>query len=68
MGQDVVYFTATEDDETQFTQLKPRETEMPSVPDDNGSNTRSFILLAVIFLTAVLLLGMVYHNFPKLGP
>ena len=65
----MLLFADTEDDETQFTQLKTKDPVLvPSVPDDNGSSTRSLILLAGIFLTAVLLLGTVYHNFPKLGP
>ena len=57
-----------EDDETEFTQLKTKDPGQTSLPDDNGGSTRSFILLAVIFLTAVLLVGVVYHNFPKLEP
>ena len=55
------------DDETQFTQLKPKDPVTPALPENNGSSTRSLILLAVIFLSAVLLLGTVYYNFPKLG-
>ncbi|KAL3843200.1 hypothetical protein ACJMK2_021145 [Sinanodonta woodiana] len=48
-------------DSTMFTQLKTRE---PKTQED--SSTRSFVLLALIFIGALIALGIVYLNFPEL--
>ncbi|XP_053385015.1 transmembrane protein 41B-like isoform X2 [Mercenaria mercenaria] len=55
-------------DEQEFTQLKTRDTTQsnPELQDDSGS-TKSFILLLLIFLSAVAMLSVVYLNFPKLA-
>ncbi|KAK3611627.1 hypothetical protein CHS0354_018323 [Potamilus streckersoni] len=46
---------------TMFTQLKTREPKA-----QENSSTRSFVLLALIFIGALVTLGIVYLNFPKL--
>ncbi|XP_041366158.1 transmembrane protein 41B-like [Gigantopelta aegis] len=50
-------------DETEtYTQLKSK----PGSHHDQGSNTRSFIIVGVIFLVSLIALGLVYLNFPHL--
>ena len=72
-------FPETNGEEHQFTQLKSkprlREDEIRTRlsenqdegEDDERSTRRSLLILALIFLAAVLSLGLVYLSFPQLN-
>lgn len=49
---------------TDFTRMKVRKEES----DEESSSTQSFIILGLIFLAAIVSLGVVYLNFPNLDP
>ncbi|XP_064600596.1 transmembrane protein 41B-like isoform X3 [Liolophura sinensis] len=52
-------------DEENYTQL--REKDHPKA-EEGRSSTKSFTILGLIFLTSVVILGVVYLNFPNLRP
>ena len=53
-----------EESDHKFTQLKPRPGASDSVKEE--SSTKSLLIVALIFVGAIVTLGLVYLNFPKL--
>ena len=55
---------SSRDEPETYTQLKSRSGSLQD--HDQGSNTRSFIIVGVIFIASLVGLGLVYVNFPNL--
>ncbi|KAK7500354.1 hypothetical protein BaRGS_00008261 [Batillaria attramentaria] len=65
-GSDYIQVTRTT--KTNYTQLRSTgdDVDAPIVIDDSGSSTKPFFILGLIFLAALVALGLVYLGFPKL--
>lgn len=55
---------------TSYTVLRSQDNGLDtvdaSVPTDSGSSTKAFIILGLIFLLALVALGVLYKGFPEL--
>lgn len=64
------YSKTTHTTKTSYTVLRPQDNGVDVVdtpmPADSGSSTKSFIILGLIFLLALVALGVLYKGFPEL--
>ncbi len=61
-----MYVSAEETEEKPFTSIKPKPCQQMSSTTSTDNGTQSFVILGIIFALAVVSLGIVYVNFPKL--